>query len=171
MKKRLLGVFLVGLTVYLVVYLGVRFSSVEFWERDGKEYVIFRSTPMYYLFRPLSYVDAEATGMQFHIGPHASNDPEYRIIPSVGDVKNFNSCQSQPGTGVVLTPRELCEIAAYRTRCNITDDCMVTCLVSTGAREVGGGCAHICLNLTSTIRGWTDPREISLCPKRTRTGS
>ena len=42
-------------------------------ERDRQVYVMFPEGPgrlLYYLWRPLTYVDGAATGMRFHIGPH-----------------------------------------------------------------------------------------------------
>lgn len=58
--------------VYVVSYAVFRQANIEVWEKDKKEYVIFPvSLPvLYYIFRPLTYVDAAATGMRFHIGPH-----------------------------------------------------------------------------------------------------
>jgi hypothetical protein len=43
------------------------------WERDKRAYVIFPEgygSALYYLWRPLSYVDGALTTMGFHIGPH-----------------------------------------------------------------------------------------------------
>ena len=44
----------------------------ETWEQDQQEYVIFptEKTSLYYLFRPLTYLDSYLTGMRFHLGPH-----------------------------------------------------------------------------------------------------
>jgi hypothetical protein len=58
------------LVVYLAGYLAFRETHIEVWERDQRAYVIFPCSALYYLWRPLSYVDGALTGMQFHIGPH-----------------------------------------------------------------------------------------------------
>jgi hypothetical protein len=68
-------VFFVALLVILTMYLGsytwLRASHIERWHRDGHNYVILpQSTVVYYVYRPLTYIDAHLTGMRFHIGPH-----------------------------------------------------------------------------------------------------
>ena len=71
--KRALLTIVVLLLVYFGSYVWFRSMHVERWERDGREYVIFpQSTAVYYLYRPLTYLDAQFTGMRFHIGPHGS---------------------------------------------------------------------------------------------------
>ena len=61
-------------TLYVGSYLVFRASHVETWQQDKQAYVIFPKdrlgTGLYYLWRPLSYLDGAATGMRFHIGPH-----------------------------------------------------------------------------------------------------
>ena len=60
------------LLLYVLGYLAIRFSGMQRWERDGQDYVIFPKSPIavYYLYRPLSWLDAKLTGQRFHIGPH-----------------------------------------------------------------------------------------------------
>jgi hypothetical protein len=63
----------IALVLYAGSYLAFRQSSTEIWERDKQAYVIFPAgygSALYYLWRPLSYVDGSLTGMRFHIGPH-----------------------------------------------------------------------------------------------------
>lgn len=62
---------------YLAGYLFLRATSVQRWERDGRDYVIFPKDPLliYYFYRPLALVDGAVTGMRFHIGPHEEADP------------------------------------------------------------------------------------------------
>ena len=95
----------------------------------------------------------------------SSND---RGFPDVGDVDHFHSCGAAAASDVSLTPQEVCEINALKSRCNVTDDCMVTCLASTGGREIGGGCAHICASQLNTIKGWRPPPDYNACPRRSR---
>ncbi|MEP3476398.1 MAG: hypothetical protein ABJN57_09285 [Hyphomicrobiales bacterium] len=68
MKK----LFILLLAIYLLSYTAIRIVNAETWEKDQQVYVIFPKSPiaLYYLFRPLSYLDAKVTGMKFHIGPH-----------------------------------------------------------------------------------------------------
>ena len=62
-------------TLYSLSYVIFRQSNSQIWEKDGKEYVIFPTNKvyMYYLYRPLNYVDGNLTGMRFHIGEHQNN--------------------------------------------------------------------------------------------------
>ena len=58
--------------VYILSYLIFRDTSIETWNKDGNQYVIFPEgqTWIYYLYRPLTYIDSKLTTMKFHIGPH-----------------------------------------------------------------------------------------------------
>lgn len=57
---------------YLSSYGGFRATNPEVWERDGRAYVIYPADRawLYYLFRPLAYVDGVVTGIGSHIGRH-----------------------------------------------------------------------------------------------------
>ena len=46
--------------------------NIETWDKDGNQYVIFPKgqTWIYYLYRPLTYIDSKVTTMHFHIGSH-----------------------------------------------------------------------------------------------------
>jgi hypothetical protein len=70
--KRELGIFI---PLYFIAYLAIRFTHVETWAVDCRQYVIFPDTVIgefaYYFWRPLVYVDNVLFGMQFHIGPHS----------------------------------------------------------------------------------------------------
>jgi hypothetical protein len=58
--------------IYIAGYLAFRMMQQEVWTADGKTYVIFPegTLVLYYLWRPLMYLDGALTGMAFHIGPH-----------------------------------------------------------------------------------------------------
>ena len=61
------------LVLYVGGYLVFRQTNAQVWERDNQSYVIFpqgNGVALYYLWRPLSYLDARLTGMRAHIGPH-----------------------------------------------------------------------------------------------------
>ena len=61
------------LLLYAGAYVAFRQSHAEVWDRDKRTYIIYPETygrPVYYLWRPLSYLDTAITGMQHHIGPH-----------------------------------------------------------------------------------------------------
>jgi hypothetical protein len=75
---------------YLISYLYIRSTSIERWEKDGQDYVIFSKEPVavYYFYRPLSMIDAALTGMRFHIGPHESWNPALKgLQPIPGDTR------------------------------------------------------------------------------------
>lgn len=60
------------LVAYLVSYGVFRSLNIKTWKEDGQEYMIFPARPiaLYYIYRPLTYLDGAITGMRFHIGPH-----------------------------------------------------------------------------------------------------
>lgn len=60
------------LALYLGSYLAFRSLNAQVWEKDGMTYVIFPENfkAIYYLYRPMTYIDGALTGMRFHIGPH-----------------------------------------------------------------------------------------------------
>jgi hypothetical protein len=67
-SKLLLILFL----IYIASYVAFRQTHIEVWERDKSAYVIFplNASFLYFVWRPLTYLDASITGMRFHIGPH-----------------------------------------------------------------------------------------------------
>ncbi len=69
--KRFFVAILAVIMLYFGTYTWLRASHVERWNRDGHDYVILpQSTVVYYIYRPLTYIDTYLTGMRFHIGPH-----------------------------------------------------------------------------------------------------
>ena len=60
------------LVIYIIGYAWFRSANAEVWERDGNTYVIYPVSlvALYYLWRPLAYLDNTLTGMRTHIGPH-----------------------------------------------------------------------------------------------------
>jgi hypothetical protein len=71
-RDRMTRLFGLILMAYVLSYSGLRVSWTEVWEKDGSAYMIFPlgAEWVYYLFRPLVYVDGAVTGLRFHIGPH-----------------------------------------------------------------------------------------------------
>ncbi len=71
MKRKILILIFIFFSFYLPSYFWFRQTNTEIWEKDGKSYLIFPENKMfYYIFRPLSYVDRQTTGLEFHIGQH-----------------------------------------------------------------------------------------------------
>lgn len=70
--KRSLRILGILAAVYVLSYLIFRSTHIETWDKDGNRYVIFPKGQIwvYYLYRPLTYLDAKMTTMRFHIGPH-----------------------------------------------------------------------------------------------------
>lgn len=67
MKK----IFLILVLLYIASYVWFRSSYNTAHESNQKKYIIFpKNKVLYYLYRPLEYLDARLTGAQFHIGPH-----------------------------------------------------------------------------------------------------
>lgn len=72
-KRKILTMASVALIcLYVGAYLVFRSQHIERWETDGSDYLIFptEAPAVYYLFRPLTYIDGRFTGLKFHIGPH-----------------------------------------------------------------------------------------------------
>jgi len=69
MKKAIIGIGLLAVA-YFVSYAFVRQSYSKVWEADNSTYVLFPNPSVYYLYRPITYVDGALTGMRFHIGAH-----------------------------------------------------------------------------------------------------
>ena len=63
---------LVLLVLYVGGYVAFRQTHIEVWEKDNNAYVIFPPglRVLYYVWRPLTYLDGGLTGMRFHVGPH-----------------------------------------------------------------------------------------------------
>jgi hypothetical protein len=73
MSRRLVALLVVALVLYVGSYLLFRQSHIEVWQHDHLPYVIFPAgygTTLYYLWRPLAYLDGKVTGIGSHIGPH-----------------------------------------------------------------------------------------------------
>jgi hypothetical protein len=66
---RVLVMPLVLVALWGASYVAFRATHVEVWPRDGRRYVIvpLDARWIYYLYRPLMYVDGVLTGMRFHI--------------------------------------------------------------------------------------------------------
>jgi hypothetical protein len=72
MRRRSWLIFVVIGVAYIGSYAWFRSSHTQVWEKDGKAYVIFPegNEGLYYVYRPMTYLDGALTAMRFHIGPH-----------------------------------------------------------------------------------------------------
>ncbi len=68
--KRALLIVAALVVLYLGAYAAYRARHEEVWAEDGRPYVIFGSRAVWYAFRPLTRLDAAASGMGSHLGPH-----------------------------------------------------------------------------------------------------
>ncbi len=70
MKKLLIALII----LYASSYSYFRAANAQEWAKDKQTYVIYPATPagqaLYYLWRPLSYLDKAVTGRGTHIGQH-----------------------------------------------------------------------------------------------------
>jgi hypothetical protein len=73
MKKLALVLAIIWILIYFLSYFAYRQTHLQVWEKDQKEYVMFTENKvyLYYFFRPLSWIEAVLTGMNFHLGPHS----------------------------------------------------------------------------------------------------
>jgi hypothetical protein len=58
------------------------------------------------------------------------------------------ACAAMAQPRVALTPYERCALRAYAARCAPADSCVIRCLASGNARNIGGGCWHVCYAYT-----------------------
>ena len=59
--SRITRLVIIALVLYVGAYVASRQTHGETWERDRQAYVIFPKTygrPLYYVWRPLSYLDS-----------------------------------------------------------------------------------------------------------------
>lgn len=77
----------------------------------------------------------------------------------VGDIGHFLGCEAKPRRD--LSPRERCEIEAFRARCTALDDCYVSCISSPDGVSTGGRCAHVCT--MGPHRGAPHPPAVQKC--------
>ncbi len=72
MKIKVFIALIILLLIYFSGYIFVRQSYAVVLNHSGDNEVIFPDDKvyLYYLYRPLSYVDGAMTGMKFHIGQH-----------------------------------------------------------------------------------------------------
>jgi hypothetical protein len=63
---------LIALAVYVASHGVFRFANQQVWATNGVSYVLYPSDKawVYYLFRPMAYLDGALTGTQTHTGPH-----------------------------------------------------------------------------------------------------
>jgi len=113
--KRALMIVAALVVLYLGAYAAYRAKHLEVWQADGRAYVMFGSRVAWYLFRPVSRLDASATGMRFHLGPHrpppeTARELVDRAIVATGGAERLGALQAFEwrgkadvmGTGQVL---------------------------------------------------------------------
>lgn len=69
-RHRAWGIVSTLVIAYVLTYIFFRGSHTEIWRQDKNEYVIFPNKIVYYIYRPIVYLDDLLTDMRFHIGPH-----------------------------------------------------------------------------------------------------
>ena len=69
LKKLIIILAILWILIYLLSYLAYRQTHIQVRGPDNKEYVFFSDNKFYlfYFFRPLSWIDEELTGMNFHL--------------------------------------------------------------------------------------------------------
>jgi hypothetical protein len=84
--KRFSVIVLLVAAVYIGTYICLRTSHVDRWDRDVHNYVILpESRLIYYVYRPLTYIDAHLTGMRF---TSATPTGDFRASIQPGDNAN-----------------------------------------------------------------------------------
>lgn len=75
----------------------------------------------------------------------------------------FKQCSAKPAAGVTLSEAESCWVRTLAIRCNMGDDCIVSCLSAAVSAKVGGGCAHLCSQPPSKLTNWQPPANLEAC--------
>ncbi len=97
---------------------------------------------------------AALAGCSTHRGGYQS---EAAALAACREVQDCASLELKPG--VVLTPVEACWVSILRERCDVYDHCILKCLLNGEARDIAGGCWHVCGNIIVMARG-----KPLLCP-------
>jgi hypothetical protein len=53
-------------------------------------------------------------------------------------------------------------------RCTVADDCLVSCIASEHARDIGSGCWHACFETKFRIQDWVPPPGYESCDRTGR---
>jgi len=72
-----------------------------------------------------------------------------------------DTCEYSIPDSIILTPQERCFIDVHTKRCTSDDQCIVTCLASGTARDIGGGCWHMCFAYRAKM--WSNPPGMDAC--------
>jgi hypothetical protein len=91
----------------------------------------------------------------------AAHRPSGRSLAPCGDTQKCRALRATPG--VTLTVEEQCFVRLHAARCSPMDLCIVDCLLKGSAKNVGGGCWHVCthpMNLDMSL----PPECLSLAP-------
>jgi hypothetical protein len=91
--------------------------------------------------------------------PPVSIDPIDTSFLTAG----FKQCSAKPAAGATLSEAELCWVRALAARCNMGDDCIVSCLSTGLSATIGGGCAHLCLQPPGKLTDWRPPANLKAC--------
>ena len=94
--KRLLTIAAVAVVLYVAAYVVYRTGHTQVWAEDGKPYIIFGSRASWYLFRPITRLDAAATSMRFHLGPHRDSPRTLvdRAITAAGGAEQLTALRA-----------------------------------------------------------------------------
>ena len=72
-------------------------------------------------------------------------------------------CSISAAQLALVSAQDSCVIKAIAPRCNEGDACHVRCLAAGGARDIGGGCYHVCRRYGLRGTPWQPPPEAVAC--------
>lgn len=73
------------------------------------------------------------------------------------------TCAATPAKNIALSAAEACWVEALSAQCSPANDCLARCLSSGQAREIGGGCWHVCFPNASAYASWQEPAGSARC--------
>lgn len=98
-----------------------------------------------------------------HYEPPPLETIEELAFPDTSYVNQpYRGCRAATAPQFALSAAEQCWVQHLSARCDIGDDCLVSCLMAPGPRGIQGGCGHICFGPPSRIE-WTPPRGLAMC--------
>ena len=102
----------------------------------------------------------EQTASQSPVTPPQTPSPPPDFSFLEGSTKH---CSARLVLAANVSAAERCWIETLSARCNVGDDCLVSCLASGQAQNIGGGCWHVCSQPPTRLTDWSEPASAEEC--------
>ena len=88
--------------------------------------------------------------------PAAPPGPDFRDLLD-------GKCLANNINPVALNDYESCFVTELSKQCSPANDCLISCLVSGQARQIGGGCWHACFQELVSYNAYHEPAQAARC--------